>query len=74
MIQQVLPTPKELISRKEAAQRIGVSLITIDRALASNRLTRYTTANGTRVRLDVREVDEMVTWRPASGPAAEEAC
>ncbi len=71
MTQQVLPAPEQLISRKEAAKRIGVSLVTIDRALANNCLTRYTTASGTRVRLDAREVDQIVAWRPVTGPAAE---
>jgi excisionase family DNA binding protein len=69
MIQQVLPTPKQLISRKEAAQRIGVSLITIDRALANNRLTRYRSTNGFHIRLDAQEVDALSNWIPDTEPA-----
>ena len=64
MIQQALWAPEQLISRKEAAKRIKVSLVTIDRALANNRLTRYRSGNGFHIRLDAREVDALSAWTP----------
>lgn len=61
--------PEQLITRREAADRAGVCLMTIDRALADGRLTKYKAKNGNRVRIDIREVDEFVAVTPVSGPA-----
>ncbi len=65
-----LPKSEQLITRKEAAGRIGVSVMTIDRALRDDKLTRYRAVNSNRVRVDVREVDALMAFQPAIGPAA----
>ena len=49
---------------KEAAERIGVHVATIDRAIRNKRLTPIRADNGYHIRLLPHEVDELVVWRP----------
>ncbi len=63
-----LPDASRLITKRDAAKRIGVAQITIDRALASGKLHKYKLPNGFSVRLDIREVDELVVRRAGKGP------
>ncbi len=63
-----LPSTKFLITKKEAAERLKVRPITIDRAIAKGKLHKHVLPNGYNVLLDVREVDALPVWRPTTGP------
>jgi excisionase family DNA binding protein len=63
-----LPDPEFLISKREAAERLGVATMTIDRAINKGKLHKYILPNGYNVLLDVREVDALPVWRPVTGP------
>jgi excisionase family DNA binding protein len=65
-----LPDPSRLITKQEAAKRIGVAQITIDRALASGKLQKYHLENGFSVRVSIDEVDRLVVRRASSGPVS----
>lgn len=49
----------ERISRDEAAQRLGVSIATLDRYLADGLLTRHKNKITKRVQLDAAEVENL---------------
>lgn len=49
----------ERISRDEAAQRLGVSIATLDRYLADGLLTRHKNKITKRVQLDAGEVERL---------------
>lgn len=56
-----------LITRRQAAERIGVSVRTIDRALSAGRLKKFTSKkNDYNVRVDAAQVDELLTWDESS--------
>jgi excisionase family DNA binding protein len=63
-----LPDPEFLITKKEAAERLGVAAMTIDRAINKGKLHKHNLPNGYNVLLDVREVDSLPVWRPVTGP------
>jgi len=63
-----LPPEEYQISKKGAANRLGVALMTIDRAIASGKLRKHVLENGYNVVLDIREVDVLPVWRLTVGP------
>ena len=63
-----LPPADFLITKRQAADRLQVATMTIDRAIQRGKLDKYVLQNGYNVRLDVREVDTLPVWRPTVGP------
>ncbi len=66
--QTELPPEKYRITKKEAAARLGVAAMTIDRAITRGKLTKYPLENGYNVVLDIREVDCLPVLRVTVGP------
>jgi excisionase family DNA binding protein len=50
---------KTYLSRQEASNELGVSLMTIARMLCDGRLTRYKAKNGHNVLIDKAQVDAI---------------
>ena len=63
-----LPPAEYQITKKDAADRLGVTLMTIDRAIQRGNLRKHVLENGYNVVLDIREVDALTVWRPTVGP------
>lgn len=51
---------EELLNRQQAAERIGVSVITFDRRAKARQLTKYKGAGGSHVRYLASDVDSLV--------------
>lgn len=58
-----MTTDTEWITRRQAAERSGAGMRTIDGWLASGKLAKYTDGLG-RVRIDAAELDELLRPRP----------
>ncbi|SDN78582.1 hypothetical protein [Geodermatophilus sp. DSM 45219] len=63
-----MPDTKYLIAKKDAAKRIGVTPVTLDRAVNAGKLHRYKADNGYNTLFDIREIDALPVMRPATGP------
>lgn len=50
----------ELLNRQQAAERIGVSVVTFDRRARARNLTKYKGAGGKHVRYLASEVDTLI--------------
>lgn len=57
-------TPDVLITRRQAADLLGVHINSIDYYLNTDKLTRYKDGRG-RVGIDPAEVDRLITFLPA---------
>lgn len=64
------PVPEDLITRKEAAARVGVVLRTLDRRIASGELHTYRVVSRTPIRLSAAEVDAVFAPQPVEPPPA----
>lgn len=62
------PVPTDLITRKEAAERVGIVLRTLDRRIASGELHTYRVVSRTPIRLSAAEVDELFAPHPVELP------
>lgn len=56
---QEAPPVTERIARADAAERLGVSIATVDRYLAEGLLTRHKNPVTKRVQLDAAEVEQL---------------
>jgi len=57
-------TPDVLISRRDAADRLGCHIRSIDYYLNTRKLTRYKDGRG-RVGIDPEELDRLTSFTPA---------